>query len=180
MIRISLETRGTSEISRLVNPAILEKAMNQAASKAVQGIKPIAKESIIEEFTIKPSKILGRRGRIWGYSEGTNAIVDSKGERIGLIHYKHSPTQPMHGKTSGGVLSEVRRGEIRHLPHSFINIERHGNMNGVFHRESSKRLPIYQNHGSSLPEMLSANSVSKRISNILIRKYESELARNLT
>ena len=171
MIRISLETRGTSEISRLVNPAILEKAMNQAASKAVQGIKPIAKESIIEEFTIKPSKILGRRGRIWGYSEGTNAIVDSKGERIGLIHYKHSPTQPMHGKTSGGVLSEVRRGEI---------IERHGNMNGVFHRESSKRLPIYQNHGSSLPEMLSANSVSKRISNILIRKYENELARNLT
>lgn len=183
-LRIQLET-GLG--SRFIDPVNLQKYMECAASKATERVKPLVEDAIMERFALlAPHWMYGgragkKRGGIWANHKGTEAVISGYGERIGLIHFKHSPTTLMRGKTSGGVSAEVRRGETHHLPHSFIAKDRRSNreQKGVYHRLGGESYPIQQNRGSSLPEMMSESTVTKRIADQLILRYEMELARQL-
>ena len=175
MITLEIDTK-TTEISRILketlDPRKLRDAMRSAAKKSVQKTQIVSDttENVISRFNLEYKIRL--KDIKTGYNAETAHVLYS-GKRYPLHYFKHSPQTIMGGRNTQHLISSVKKGENRDEYPAFRI------RNGIFERISSQRLPIRIKYGASLGEMASKSDVRERISQQMLKRYESELLKYL-
>lgn len=149
-------------------PVALSRALNRAASNA----KTNASRKAREKYNIK-SKDINSTINITKSNRGSlRAVVKSSGERIPLIKFKVSPSQPRPKNPPKVLRVEVKKGGLKDLVGAFV-----ANINGnkVFKRTSSARLPIQQLFGPAVPQMLGTSDVKEFIENEAAKMFDQRL-----
>lgn len=149
-------------------PVALSRALNRAASRA----KTVASKKAREQYIIK-AKDINSTIKITKANRGNlRAIVMSRGQRIPLIKFKVSPSNPRPKNPPKVLKVAVKKGSLKELVGAFV-----ANVNGnkVFKRTSSSRLPIQQLYGPAVPQMLGSNFVTEFTENETDNVFEERL-----
>jgi len=149
-------------------PIALSRAINRAASNA----KTNASKKAREQYNIK-AKDINATIKITKANKGSlGAIVKSTGERIPLIKFKVSPSNPKPKNPPKVLRVEVKKGGLKEIVGAFVS-----NVNGnkVFIRTSSARLPIQQLFGPAVPQMLGSNSIKEFVENEATKTFDQRL-----
>lgn len=175
MITLEINAK-TAEISRILketlDPQKLRDAMMSANKNAVQKTQIVSDttENVRSRFNLEYK--IGSKG-IKTRSNTETAQVLYSGERYPLHSFKHSPRTIMGGRNTQHLISSVEKGENRDEYPAFRT------RRSIFERISSQRFPIRRKYGASLPEMVSKSDVCERISQQILKRYESEVLKHL-
>lgn len=122
------------------------------------GLYDVKKRDLLKDLKIVKSNRHTLYGRI-----------ESKGNLLGLDHFKLSPKKRTENKRKVGV-SVKRRGH-KHIPNAFIAY--HDGRLGAFIRTTGERLPIKRLKGPSAPQMLGEASIIDHIENYAQEKFNT-------
>lgn len=128
-------------------PNGVRRALNRAAVSArTYLVKEIAKDTGLKSGDIR-KEIKIREAT----TANLTADVSIQGTRIPLIKFNARGPEPSRGRGRG--VSYRLQGRSNRLPHAFITSVGSGRHRGVFMRVTTKRLPIKERYGPSLPHV---------------------------
>lgn len=137
-----------------------EKAVARAVNRAAQSAKVAAIRKATQEYVIKRARIsetfeVGR-----ATPSQPSAFIRSKGRPRALPYFRTRPRQVPRKKPRKALFAQVKQGGGGTIRGAFLARMKSGHL-GVFHRtDGSSSLPIQQNYGPSVPQMLRSPSVS--------------------
>ncbi|MGN0787122.1 MAG: hypothetical protein ACI4OB_06995 [Christensenellales bacterium] len=158
-------------------PKAANKAIGSALVRTVTSTKAFAAKAVRSEYFIKSSDFKKHT-----FSE-TKFQKDQGNTRIDLIFRgTHIPLMEFNTKVGrdGRVYTRVKRSNPQSvLEHAF---KQHiGSHIGIFERETSKKLPIHEMLGPSVPQMLSANeSLQYEITDHAHATFDERLRHEIT
>ncbi len=148
--------------------ATVARSMNRAANSAkTVGAREIASDVGLRVGTVKEQIRLTR-----ATPQQLLATLEISGRRIPLIEFHARGPYPSRGR-GRGVTYKIGETPAR-LPHAFIAIMRSGHR-GVFRRVGTKRRPIIELLGPSLPQVFSKPSIVQTMQ----ERYRESLLVNL-
>lgn len=149
-------------------PVALSRALNRAASNA----KTNASKKVRENYTIKAKDISSTISITKANRGSLRAVVKSKGERIPLIKFKVSPSNPRTKNPPKVLKVAVKKGGLKALVGAFV-----ANVNGnkVFRRLGKSRLPIEQLFGPAVPQMLGTSTVKEFVESEATKVFDQRL-----
>ncbi len=142
-----------------------------AMNRAITAGRTQLSKGIREKYIIRAADIKGTLSTKKATSGNMQASVSSEGRPIELIKFKVR-------KLKSGYFAQVKKGGGGRLPHSFfVSVGKAG----LYHRETSSRLPIQREFGPSIPKMASDTNVSatveKRIQEVFQARFAHEMGR---
>lgn len=158
-----------------VNETEFYRAQARALNRAINTARAAMSQGIRKHYNIPASVIKGTAKIKKASAAMQAASLSCVGRPVDLTKFKVNITK------RNGVMAEVRKGEKRRLPHSFfVSTAR---ASGLFHRETSSRLPIQKEFGPSVPQMACNENVQdimdERSQDMYWRTLEHEVMRRL-
>ena len=152
-----------------------EKAINSALKRAAKSGESYSSKVIREEYLVSAGdykKYSGSKSSINSDFMGTSIQIKFSGHHIPLLRFDSK------ANASGIVSARVKRSSTRTvLDQAFVGVVNNRDESshaGIFERRTSKRLPIEEKFGPSIPQMLSANDDIKERINDKVRDVFDE------
>lgn len=188
---VEIELQGIDEALKNLNPEVVKKATVSAVNKMADQAKTQTSKMVREGYNIAPSRlnkylyvaakasannivstIIGRgRGLALSYFGAKQVGVVTK--KTGS-YYNRRAIRDTSGKRRGGqVTVEVKRGSRKVVsgePKRFMITTKAGHI-GVFHRESSKRLPLNQEFGPGIGGLFGSKMIMPRVKSFINEKF---------
>jgi hypothetical protein len=123
------------------------RAMDASVTYSVRGVASAYRAMRVKEIRAGFRVIARARGE----DENPTAIGQWRGRPIPLYQFRAVPRSVMTGQTTGGVSALLKKTE--NFRHAFIARMKSGHT-GVFERTASKRNPIDEMFGPSVPQMV--------------------------
>lgn len=155
-------------------PSVFSNAMNRAAEQGkTEAIRCVTKEYTVKARTVRETLRIKRANK-----NDLSVELTSRGTRLPLRDFKHSPRGDTTGKNRKLIRVAVNRGAMKPLGNSFIYRGR------IFTRLGKARLPIEQNFSSAVPVMLNndncVDSIQETMSKSMSKRLDYEVRRTLT
>lgn len=162
-------------------PGAAPKAMARALNRAAESAKTEAGRKVRESYYVKSSDVSSTI-KIYKASEtDLNALVISRGNLMPLMKFRVTPRKPTPNRKKP-IVARVKRGSGGPIKHAFVARMNSGHI-GVFTRAGKQRIPINENYGPSIPEMLNSESVSawveQKATETLDKRLDHEISRIL-
>ena len=178
-----------SDLQRAANllkefPGAVDRLSKRAVRSSVKGVLREAAQKIAERYTFQKKRISSAMRVSY---RGSGAVFSARGRVNDLAYFKHNPNRvPTKRPPKGKYLySEVVKGQGGTIAHAFLARMQSGHV-GVFHRvHGNDSMPIAQNYGPSVPQMLGYPSIRtymedhlrERLSDAVDREVNNYLAR---
>lgn len=151
---VRLDVRETERAIRQLRdraPIAISRALNRAAGSArTVMVREVARDMGLKSGTVRDQVQIDEARPSQGDISRLRARLSVSGKRIPLIDFGARGPEPSRGK-GRGVSAKLPGGKGRY-PNAFIATMRSGHR-GVFARSTTKRLPIYELRGPSLPHV---------------------------
>ncbi len=179
---ITIDEKGLAEAQKLLAdmPKAIPKAAAKSINKAATAAKNEAWKQVKKDYTIKRARVSKAWDKITkATASNLSAKLTSRGSVMALSYFTTKPKSPPKRRPKNPVFVQVRRDGGGSIPSAFVARMKSGHT-GVFHRTSGNQsLPIQQNYGPSVPQMLGSKSVSafieERASEVLNQLFENEI-----
>ncbi len=163
-VLIDLETMARVEAMLAQVPKGAERAFSNAINRGLSKIKTRAFREVkrvytVERRALEKATAIGERKAWWANNEVAGYIYFS-GVEIPLYKFQVKKTK------TGLVHATMKRGGGAVYPDAFIatmHNKRPDDHDGVFHRETSKRLPISEYMGLSAAHMVGETAVAEKL-----------------
>ncbi len=179
---ITIDEKGLKEAQMLLAdmPKAVPKAAARAINRAATAAKTEAWKQIKKDYTIKQTYVRKAWDKITkATASNLSAKLISRGPVMALSYFKIKPKSPPKRRPKNPVYAQVRNDGGGTIRGAFVARMKSGHT-GVFHRtRGNQSLPIKQNFGPSVPQMLGSETVSafieKRASEVLNKRFEHEV-----
>lgn len=165
-------------------PDGMEIAVSRALNRAAIAGRASAVKKTVKAYYISADEVRKTTEIINARKDRLFAVIESKGKRRELIHYKTLPQNITTGKKIAVLKVAVKKTGMKPIPGAFIQ---QGTSTGKLHvlkRVGSDQYPIHIKYGPSVPEMLGTDNVwaevEERANIILTRRLDHEITRLLT
>lgn len=145
-------------------------ATANASQRSITAARTIGVKTMRSEYTIKSSAAKSHMMIRHGRDAYTRELVVT-GSPMRLIEFKHS-------KRADGVFVSVKNGGGGVINSSFFTVGRHGV--GVFVRTTSSRLPIQEQYGPSVPQMMGNPTVVEAMQKRGAEVFEERMAHEIS
>lgn len=144
-------------------------ALRRALKRTAVSVRTIMASAVAKDVGIRVGSVRDEV-KLRHDVEALTATISISGRRIPLIEFNASGPFPSRGRGS----VSVRSGPAgrRKIPHAFIAQMRSGHK-GIFKRTTTKRLPILELHGPSLPHVFA------KYLPLGVERAEEQLGKNL-
>ncbi|WP_088227790.1 phage tail protein [Desulfosporosinus sp. FKB] len=149
-------------------PNVIARALNRAAQNA----RTNAVKKVREDYQIKAGDVRSTIKITQANRTTLGAVVKSTGERIPLIKFKVSPSNPRPKKPPSVLKVQVKKTGLKEIVGAFV-----ADINGnkVFRRTGKSRLPIEQLYGPAVPQMLGSSSVRQFVESEASKMFDQRL-----
>ena len=180
-MRIGIETEKNAfeRASKLLEgiPGGIEKAMVSAQNRALQEGRTAGTREVTKVYTVKAKDVRSSFAMHRASKSDMNAELVSRGKRLPLSTFAHTPKYDTTGANRRQVRVGVLKGGVKPLGQGFI----HKGM--VMQRLYSHRLPVQQKYGPAIPSMLDNEQVVDKVvetmGNAVDKRLEHETNRIL-
>lgn len=178
-----------SDLQRAANllkefPGAVDRLSKRAVRSSVKGVLREAVQRITERYTFQRFRISPTIRITYA---GNGAVFSARGRSNDLAYFKNNPNRVQMKRPPKGkyLYSEVVKGQGGTIAHAFLARMQTGHV-GVFHRvHGNDSMPIAQNYGPSVPQMLGYPSIRtymedhlrERLSGAVDREVNNYLAR---
>ena len=179
---ITIDEKGMAEAQKLL--AGMPKAVPRAAARAINRAAAAAKAEAWEQVKKTNTNKRARVNKAWNKvsrATASNLSVKlvSRGPVMALSYFNIKPKSPPKRRPKNPVFVQVRKDGGGPIRDAFVARTKSGHT-GIFHRTQGNRsLPIQQNYGPSVPQMLGSPTVSafigERASKILNERFTHEV-----
>ena len=179
---ITIDEKGLAEAQKLL--ADMPKAIPKAAARAINEAATAAKEEawnqVKKTYTIKKMRVSKAWDKISrATASNLSAKLVSRGSVMPLSYFTTKPKKPPKRRPRNPVYVQVRHDGGGSIKNAFVARMKSGHT-GVFHRtRGNQSLPIQQNYGPSVPQMLGSKTVSafieERASEVLNRRFAHQV-----
>lgn len=118
------------------------------------------------KYTIKRNDLLADLKIVKANSNTLYGSIESRGNVIGLDHFKLAPKTRNKKRVKAGVKDK----RMKHIPNAFIAY--HDGRLGAFVRTGDRSLPIKRLKGPSAPQMLGENTILEYLQGFASNKFE--------
>ncbi|MCD5324773.1 MULTISPECIES: phage tail protein [Pontibacillus] len=143
-------------------PNVLSKSLNRAATNAKKNVSVETRK----KYRLSAAKIKETMNVKRANYNSLSASIITRGNLIGLDHFKVSPSEPRHHTPPRSLKAGVEKGSLKKIPGAFV--ANAGNGNFVFQRQGNaqhksvrsggrviqSQLPIRRLFGPSVPQMV--------------------------
>ena len=178
---ITLDSKQLEHAKDVLNhiPGAVPKAVARAINRARQSARSAALKKIGSEYTIKQKRAADSFEIGKATPNNLSAFIRSKGGVIALSYFKTRPGKVPSGRPKNPVFVQVKKAGGGTIKSAFLARMKSGHV-GVFHRANgNSSLPIQQNYGPSVPQMLESKSVTAficdRAQEVLSDRLEHEI-----
>jgi len=133
------------------------RAISNALNRTNEGVRTDVIKQVKSKYDIKSTDIRKALVAKKSYPATLQASVGSTGRPIPLIQFRVTPNN-----TVRALRASVKRSGGKSIPGAFLMKMSNG-MTGVMIRTSTKRLPIKQLFGPSIPQMIGEASISQYV-----------------
>ena len=179
MIRVDAKQLEKAENVLSQIPGAVPKAVARAINRATQNARTNAVKKITNEYTIKRKRVVDTMDIKKASPGKLSAFVLSKGSVIALSYFKTFPGKVPTRRLKNPVFVQVKKSGGGTIKGAFLAEMKSGHI-GVFHRANgNSSMPIQQNYGPSVPQMLESKSVSafikEKAQEVLETRLEHEI-----
>ena len=179
-----------SDLQRAANllkefPGAVDRISKRAVRSSVKGVLREAVKRITERYTFQRFRISPTMRITYA---GNGAVFSARGRSNDLAYFKNNPNRVQMKRPPKGkyLYSEVVKGQGGTIAHAFLARMQSSGHVGVFHRTNGNdSMPIAQNYGPSVPQMLGypgirtymEDRLRERLSGAVDREVNNYLAR---
>jgi len=135
-------------------------AVRRSLNRSIRGVKTDTAREIRREYNVRAKDVKESFHVNPARGDELRAVATSRGSRIPLIAFSPRPSAPptwrgvpiAKRRPAEGV--SVRIKKTREVRPGTFTARMRGGHTGVFFREGKDRLPIYEDHGPSIPQMI--------------------------
>lgn len=172
-MRVNVETEQSAfdRASKMLEgiPGGVEQAMMRAQNRALQEGRTAGTREVTKTYSVKAKDVRSTFAMHRASKSDLNAELVSRGKRLPLSIFAHTPRQDTTGANRKQVRVGVLQGGLKPLGQAFI----HKGM--VMQRLYAHRLPVQQKFGPSIPSMLDNEQVVDKVVDTMQKAVDKRL-----
>ena len=201
---IEIKLTGIDEVIKSLDPGIVKKAIRATLDRAAQSGRSIASEEVRKVWNVKKSDLdarikitsaridnlravisIGGKGMSLSYFGARQIMGASVRSRVGKNLKTGKVTRGMKaaGPLPQGVVAQILKGKdtvlLRNAFFAKVTAGKSGSHIGVYHRLTSKRLPIHEKNVISVASMVNKPEVMQPVINRIQERLTAEFPRQL-